>query len=845
MKMKRVSRSRLSKKKWLLLVALSVALWASGLFPARPGLAKSQNSAGSVPYPAGALQHSAWMTDAFSRPATEILYQQRSEKQVTSGAAARVIGPDDPGLTIVPTFDASITGDPNAAAIEAMINQACAIYHSLFSDPVTVRIYFRYSPNELNGNPFPAGLLARSNFVIYTIPWNNFITPLQADAKTANDTSANATLPGSPLTTSLTPSSADGRAVGLDTPGVMNPDGSVGGGTYDGIVSLNSSAAFQFTRPPVGSNYDALRSTEHEMDEVLGLGSGIGQTNLRPQDLFSWSSAGVRNTTSTGTRYFSIDGGNASIVGFNQDSGGDFGDWLSLGCPQVNPYVQNAFSCPGPGQVSNVTATSPEGINLDVVGYDLGPAGPTPTPAPTGTPAPTPGCTPFAQGFDDITSLVPGGWFIQNNSQPGPGATTWFQGDSTQFPAQSGAGNSYIGVNFASGTGVSTLSDWLLTPSLPLQNGAVLTFYTRTVDTPQYPDRLQVRVSTNGTSTNVGTAATNVGDFGTLLLDINPSYLLSGYPNTWTRYTVTISGLASATTGRLAFRYFVENGGPNGVNSFYVGVDSVQVTGICSGGSSGVLGNISTRMQVQTGNNVLIGGFIVTGSASKNIAVRGIGPSLTAFGITGVLADPILQLRDSNGLVLMQNDNWQDDPASAAQLTALGLALQNVNESGLVATLQPASYTTVLAGTNSGTGVGLVEIYDTNPAANAQLANISTRGFVETGNNVMIGGFIVLGGNTTRVVLRGIGPSLAAFGLSPVLPDPTLELHDSNGTTLMMNDDWQDDPSAQDLINLGLAPSDGHESGMIGMLAPGAYTAVLAGYQGATGIGLVEVYNIH
>ena len=245
----------------------------------------------------------------------------------------------------------------------------------------------------------------------------------------------------------------------------------------------------------------------------------------------------------------------------------------------------------------------------------------------------------------------------------------------------------------------------------------------------------------------------------------------------------------------------------------------------------------------------MIGGFIITGSAPKNVALRGIGPSLTALGISDALADPTLELHAANGSLLMQNDDWQDDPTQAAQLTALGLALQDPKESGIVATLQPgASYTAILAGKNGGAGVGLVEIYDTNQAADSQLANISTRGFVQTGENVMIGGFI-LGGNNqnTGVVVRGIGPSLAQFfGLSPVLTDPTLELHDDNGALLISNDDWQDDSvQAAQLSALGLAPQDPKESGIFMSLPPGAFTAILAGKNGGTGIGLVEIYNVH
>jgi hypothetical protein len=261
----------------------------------------------------------------------------------------------------------------------------------------------------------------------------------------------------------------------------------------------------------------------------------------------------------------------------------------------------------------------------------------------------------------------------------------------------------------------------------------------------------------------------------------------------------------------------------------------------------GSLGNISTRMRVQAGDNALIGGFIIAGSAPKNVAVRGIGPSLSQFGVPDVLADPTLELHNGSGATLVQNDNWQDDPLQAAQLTALGLNLSNPNESGLVATLQPnAPYTAILAGKNNGTGVGLVEIYDTNPAASSQLANISTRGFVLTGDNVMIGGFILGGTTNANVVVRGIGPSLSQFGLNPVVADPTLELHDGNGALLVSNDNWQDDPATAALLSAnGLGLSDVNESGIFQSLPPGAFTAILAGKNGGTGIGLVEIYNLH
>jgi elongation factor P hydroxylase len=432
------------------------------------------------------------------------------------------------GLIIHATFDTSITGNPNAAAIEAMINRAISIYESLFSDPITIQILFRYSTTAPNGDPLPPDVLATSRSVVYTVPWNDFIGALRADARTSNDNVANASLPGSALSTNIAPSGANGRAVGLDTPPAMFPDGHFGqGGPYDGIVTLNSAQPFWFTRPLISGSFDAQRATEHEMDEVMGFGSYLnrnapppcpsyeaespicppspqigercnilaggvvvqscpacsggadvgyvgnnsgtlqfngvtanasgrlnvriwytngdavryaflsvnggpgtplsfpstgsfqtvgsiqttitlnpGSNNtlkfynpivgnwapdfdrievnctipppatLRPQDLFSWSSAGVRNLTSDGSRYFSINSGSTNIVGFNQTPPGDFGDWLSEACPQTHPYVQNAFACRD--QFSDISATSPEGINLDVIGYDLANAPPTP-----------------------------------------------------------------------------------------------------------------------------------------------------------------------------------------------------------------------------------------------------------------------------------------------------------------------------------------------------------------------------------------------------------------------------------------------------------------------------------
>ena len=413
------------------------------------------------------------------------------------------------GLIIHATFDSSITNNSNAAAIEGMINRAISIYESLFSDPITVEIRFRYATTAPDGTPMPASRISQSNFVYYTIPWNTAVDFLTADARTSNDNLAIASLPGSALSVNVLPGSANGRAVGGNTPPAMFADGTVGnGGPYDGIVTLNSAAPYQFARPTSSGNFDAQHATEHEMDEVMGLGSGlnISGNDLRPQDLFSWSSAGHRNLTSAGTRYFSINGGSTNIVNFNQDSNGDFGDWLSTGCPQANPYVQNAFGCTG--QSSDIAATSPEGITLDVIGYDLN-----------------------------------------------------------------------------------------------------------------------------------------------------------------------------------------------------------QVT----------LGNISTRGLVQTGDDVMIGGFIVQGTGPKTVIVRAIGPELIPppYNIPNALADPTLELHNSTGALIASNDNWQTTVIGGIITSNQVSAIQNSghvptqpNESAIVATLQPGNYTAIVRGVNNTVGVALVEVYD-------------------------------------------------------------------------------------------------------------------------------------
>jgi hypothetical protein len=555
------------------------------------------------------------------------------------------------GLTIHPTFDSSITNNPNAAAIQAMISRAISFHESLFADPITIQIRFRFSTTTPDGRPFPMGSLARTDLVLYRLPWSTYISALRADAKTSNDTQANASLPGSALSPNIRPSSAGGRAVGLNTPPAMFADGSVGqGGPYDAIVSLNSAAPYQMNRPPSPNNFDAQRSIEHEVDEAIGLGSRLNGngTDLRPQDLFSWSSPGHRNISTSGTRYFSINGGGTNIVNFNQNPDGDLGDWFSEQCPQTHPYVQNAFACAG--QYSDISATSPEGVNLDVIGYDL---------------------------------------------------------------TQTGPGN---------------------------------------------------------------------------------------------------------------------------------------------------ISNISTRAFVQTGENVMIGGFIVQGTGPKRVIIRAIGPELTQYGITDALANPTLELHNQTGALIASNDDWRATilggiitSNQVSDIQNSGHAPTAVSESAIIADLQPGNYTAIVRGVSNTAGVALVEVYDLSPGASSSLGNISTRSFVQTGEHVMIGGFIVQGTGTKRVIIRAIGPELTQYGITNALANPTLELHNAAGAVIASNDNWQTtiiggiitSNQVSDIQNSGHAPTAASESAIIADLQPGNYTAILRGVNNTTGVGLVEVYDLN
>jgi hypothetical protein len=283
-------------------------------------------------------------------------------------------------------------------------------------------------------------------------------------------------------------------------------------------------------------------------------------------------------------------------------------------------------------------------------------------------------------------------------------------------------------------------------------------------------------------------------------------------------------------------------------------------SGTVSVGPVSSLGNISTRAFVQTGDNVMIGGFIVQGTEPKTVIIRAIGPELTQYGVPNVLVNPALELHDSTGALIASNDSWLHTIIGGIitndqvrDIRNSGYAPGDGRESAIIAELPAGNYTAIVRGVNNSTGVALVDVYDLTPDSNSILANISTRSFVQTGDNVMIGGFIVQGAQPKRVILRAIGPELTQYGVPNAMVNPTLELYDANGALIASNDNWRTtiiggvitSDQRSDIRNSGYAPQDGRESAIIADLPAGNYTAIVRGVNNTTGVALVEVYDLN
>ena len=268
--------------------------------------------------------------------------------------------------------------------------------------------------------------------------------------------------------------------------------------------------------------------------------------------------------------------------------------------------------------------------------------------------------------------------------------------------------------------------------------------------------------------------------------------------------------------------------------------DTVGMTGtVVVGAASSKLSNISTRVSAQLGSNVLIGGFTISGSGTKTLLVRALGPTLSSFGINNPLANPSLELHDSTGAVIASNDDWRN--GTYFQSVPADLRPPSDLESAIITFLAPGSYTAIVRGVSNTTGVALVEVYDLDTAAGPMLSNISSRGLVQTSNDVMIGGLSVQGSSTEKVLVRALGPTLTSFGVSGALANPTLELRDVNGNLVDSNDNWKSTNQAA-ITATGLQPPNDFESAILRILNAGNYTAIVRGVNSTSGVALVEVY---
>ncbi len=316
------------------------------------------------------------------------------------------------------------------------------------------------------------------------------------------------------------------------------------------------------------------------------------------------------------------------------------------------------------------------------------------------------------------------------------------------------------------------------------------------------------------------------------------------------KFSAVSSNAAAATVSVISNDLFVQG---EGVGSATITVTATDAAGATATQSFDVTvetnpvhaANISTRVEVGTGQDAVIGGFIVRGTTPKRVMIRALGPSLADVGVSNALTDPIVELHDGTGALLSSNDNWEFAP-NKRDIINTGLAPNDPAESAILTTLPATSagtaYTAVITSASTTSGVGLVEVYDLDSGPGSSVLNISTRGKVQTGDNVMIGGFIIAGSGSQDVLVRAIGPSLTAVGVSGALANPTLTLYNAQGTQIDYNDDWQNNPDAAAIEATTIPPNDPKESAVLQTLAPGGYTAIVAGAGGVTGTGLVEVY---
>ena len=440
----------------------------------------------------------------------------------------------------------------------------------------------------------------------------------------------------------------------------------------------------------------------------------------------------------------------------------------------------------------------------------------------------------------DNTTFVVGTFasFTVRTSPPVPSATVNFTGT---LPS---------GINFtANGDGTATIDGTALAGSqgsypitITASNGTLpdaLQAFTITVQ--DAPPVLEAPAITSAASTTF-----TVGTAGTFTITTTgsptPTLEWDGAQPAWLSFvdntdgTATLSGTPDAGSD-LSYSYTIT--ARNGVSPVATQDFTLHVTPTPA---SAQLVNVSTRLAIKTGSNVGIGGFIITGPDPKKVLIRAIGPTLGSLGVPNALQDPMLELHDGTGAVLTSNDDWK--VPQQANIEATGLAPPDDREAAILLSLQPGSYTVIESGKNGTTGNGLIEVYDVDALSPSQLSNISTRGLVQTGNNVMIGGFVVSGASgSINLIVRVLGPTLSSFGVANALSDPTLQLYDGNGTVIAFNNNWKDSQQTQ-IQNSGRQPPNNLEPAIAVTASPGNYTAIVRGNNNTVGVGLVEVYQV-
>jgi Concanavalin A-like lectin/glucanases superfamily len=522
----------------------------------------------------------------------------------------------------------------------------------------------------------------------------------------------------------------------------------------------------------------------------------------------------------------------------------------------------------------------------------LRPTPPPPTPTPTPTATPPPGaCVPPPPGLM--------AWYSgEGNANDSQGSNNGaLIGAGTTFPAGevgkafSFSGGGYVSVNNSASlnpTAAMTIDTWVKTTNASLEASMVNKFqhnngtssddsYYLGINPGGGAGKVRWQLQTSAGDPILDSPVLNIfdGQFhhvagtydGTsMVIYVDGQVVASRSASGTIQATTTPVYLAAAMDHGSTARYFV--GQLDEIEIFNRALTQSEIQSIFNAGSFGKchsrLDNISTRAFVQTGDNVMIGGFIVQGTGPKRVIIRAIGPELGAppYNIPNALANPRLELHNAAGTLIGSNDDWQHTIIGGVitrnQVTDIqnsGHAPANPFESAIIADLPPGNYTAIVSGVSNMTGVALVEVYDLSTNTASILGNISTRSFVQTGDNVMIGGFIVQGTGAKKVIVRAIGPELGAppYNIPNALANPTLELHNGTGDLIASNDNWRTtiiggiitSSQVRDIINSGYAPGDLRESAIIAELPPGNYTAIVRGVNDTTGVGLVEVYDLH